>query len=225
MGELSDQDLTDMMRSTGATPPPAAFGVDDVVRASKKATARRRSAIAGGAAAVVLVLGGVSVGIAATGGGTETAASSVAGDSAGAPNLERGDAAVPPNAAAPTVPAPSDTGCVPMQDPGLRALLNEALPAVANAREAAVPMVCKQGGGREVHLEVDDGPAHGLLTVVFTPAGEPVEDGQPVGWARAGSPTASGGYVAVTSVSDSDSGAIPFESQLATVASALAPRL
>ncbi|MBN9111918.1 MAG: hypothetical protein J0I34_24435 [Pseudonocardia sp.] len=222
MGETNDQDLTDMLRTAApTTAPPAGFGIDDVVRASQKATARRRSAVAGGVAAVVLVLGGVTVGIAATGGGAETA-SSAAG---GAPNLERGDAAVPPNAAAPTVPGPSDTGCVPMQDPGLRALLNEALPPVANAREAAVPMVCKQGGGREVALEVDDGPAHGVLSVVFTPAGEPVEDGQPVGWARAGSPTASGGYVAVTSVSDSDSGAIPFESQLATVASALAPRL
>ncbi|ODU01034.1 MAG: hypothetical protein ABS81_21765 [Pseudonocardia sp. SCN 72-86] len=221
MGEQNDQDLTDMLR-TAVPPaaPPAGFGVDDVVRASKKATARRRSAIAGGAAAAVLVLGGIGVAVTVSNSAGETATSSAAG---GAPNLERGDAAAPPNAAAPTVP--SDTGCVPMQDPALRALLDEALPQVANAREAAVPMVCKQGGGREVHLEVDDGPAHGLLTVVFTPAGEAVDDGQPVGWARAGSPTASGGYVTVTAVSDSDSGAIPFESQLAMVASALAPRL
>ncbi|GAY09280.1 hypothetical protein [Pseudonocardia sp. N23] len=222
MSDLSDQDLTELMRSAGPTAPPAAFGVDDVVRASKRATARRRSAIAGGAAAAVLVFGGIGLAVGLPGGGAETATSSAAG---GTPNFERGDAAVPPNAAAPTVPGASDTGCVPMQDPGLRALLNEALPQVATAREAAVPMVCKQGGGREVHLEVDDGPAHGVLTVVFAPAGEPVEDGQPVGWARAGAPTASGGYVAVTSVSDSDSGAIPFESQLAAVASTLAPRL
>ncbi|MGD9989589.1 hypothetical protein [Pseudonocardia sp.] len=220
MGEPSDDDLTAMMRSAGPPAPPAGFGVDDVVRASRRATARRRSAVAGAAAAVVLVLGGTVVALTVPGGGAETAASSAAG---GAPYLERGDAAVPPNAAAPT--APTDGGCVPMQDPGLRALLNEVLPQVVDAREAAVPMVCKQGGGREVHLEVDDGAAHGLLTVVFTPAGEPVEDGQPVGWARAGSPTASGGYVAVTSVSDSDSGSIPFEDRLATVASALAPRL
>lgn len=219
MGELSDDELTGMLRAARPVEaPPAAFGVDDVVRASRRAGTRRRNAIVGGAAAAVLVLGGVTVGIAATGGGggQETATSSAAGG--GAPGFGE--------AAAPAVPPPAaDAGCVPMQDPGLRTLLDAALPQVAGAKEAAVPMVCKPGGGREVHLEVDDGPAHGVLAVVFTPAGEPVEDGLPVGWARAGAPTASGGYVAVTSTADADSGAIPFEAQLASVASVLAAQL
>jgi hypothetical protein len=222
MGELTDRELADMLRAAGNEAPPPGFDVADVVAASKRATARRRSAIAGGAAAVLLVAGGVTAAIAIPGSGSGGETTSAASAPEAATGGGRGDAAV-----APAAPAPSDTGggCADLQDAGLRALLDEALPQVRGATEAATSMVCKPGGGREVHLQVTDGPLHGLLSVVFTPPGEPVEDGEPAGWARAGAPTASGGYVAVTSTADADSGGIPFEADLATTAAALAPRL
>lgn len=218
-----DPELTAMFHAAGAGAPPPGFEVADVVRASKRATARRRSAIAGGAAAVLVVVGGVSVAVAATGSGGAATSSAAAPEAA--TDGSRGDAAVPPPAAAAPSAGSGAQTCANVQDAGLRTLLEDVLPQVRGATSAPTPMICKLGAGREVHLQVTDGSLSGLLSVVFTPPGEPVEDGQPVGWARAGAPTASGGYVTVTSTADADSGGIPFEDRLAATAAALAPHL
>lgn len=226
MGEPTDQELTGMFHAagSGATPPPG-FDVASVVRASRRATARRRSAVAGGAAAVLLVAGAVTAAVTVTGSGDGATTSAAAAPEA-ATGGARGDAALAPPAAAPSG-AGSDAaaGCANLQDPGLRALLDDVLPQVRGAAEAPTAMVCKQGGGREVHLQVVDGASNGLLAVVFTPPGEPVDDGLPTGLARAGAPTASGGYVTVTSRPDAGSGGIPFEDRLAATAAGLASRL
>ncbi|WP_214367423.1 hypothetical protein [Pseudonocardia sp. H11422] len=235
-----DGRLTAMFRAAAseaaAGAPAPGFDHAGVVAASRRATARRRSAIAGGALTVLVVAGGgVAV---ATPAMTSNADTSVAAGGAGAAREEAG---APPAAlsapepaspgsgragpAAPLGPAdPSD--CVNKQDPALRALLEAALPEVRDADEAPTTMECRPGGGREVNLEVVDGAATGLLSVVYSAPGAPVqEQGLPVGWVRAGARTTSGGFVSVTTRSAADSGAVPFADRVDAVAAELALQL
>jgi hypothetical protein len=98
----------------------------------------------------------------------------------------------------------------------LRALVDQALPEVAGASEAATTMECRPGGERGVALEVGGG----VLVVTYLPPGPVTElpDG-------AALPTASGGTVVVSSRADRADGAAPFADRLEATAAYLAPRL
>ena len=130
--------------------------------------------------------------------------------------------AVPPGTNPPEQPrtgaalAVPDTACVNRQDPGLRALVEQALPVVVGAPEAAVATNCRSGGERRVALEVEGG----VLTVVYLPPGW--------GLANEGgrsAPTASGGTVVVLSQASRNGVAPPFADRLDEVVAYLAPRL
>ncbi|MCW0213829.1 MAG: hypothetical protein OJJ54_10745 [Pseudonocardia sp.] len=219
-----DERLTAAFRAAADTPPEAGFGLDDVLAGSHRVTRRRRQVVAGVVAAAVLVGGGGVVASVLPASDRETT-------SAAAPARENTDsaagAAEAPRAAFP-VPLGATTGqdCVPAQDPALRALVDAAVPGLRDAAEAPTTMICRPGRGREVHLEVTDGAASGLLSVVYTAPGEPRTDaGLAVGWVQGGAGTASGGYVSVTSRAATDSGAVPFREQVQGLADALAPQL
>ncbi|MHA6792208.1 hypothetical protein ACVGVM_01600 [Pseudonocardia bannensis] len=233
-----DGRLTAMFRAAAseaaAGAPAPGFDHAGVVAASRRATARRRSAVAGGVL-TVLVVAGVGVAAAAPSRTSTADTSAAAGSAVAAP--EAGAAPAPLSAPAPALgpgrsgpaaplgPADPDA-CVNKQDPALRALLNAALPEVHDAVEAPTTMECRPGGGREVHLDVADGAATGLLSVVYSAPGAPApEQGLPVGWVRAGAPTASGGFVSVTTRAAADSGAVPFADRVDAVVAELAPRL
>ncbi|GEL18232.1 hypothetical protein [Pseudonocardia asaccharolytica] len=219
---MDDEQLGARFRATAADSPPPSFGYADVVAASRRATLRRRSAVAGGAVAALLVIGGA--GAAAVGGLPAGRGEQPVAAAAPAPR-EAADLAAP---AAPTAPPGlgDPDGCGAKQGAALRAVLDAVLPEVRTAPEAPRTAECRPGGGREVHLEVTDGAARGLLSVIYSgPGVPPPEQGLPVGWQRAGAPTASGGYVSVTSRGAVESGAVPFAGRLQSVADALAPRL
>ncbi|HYH32501.1 MAG TPA: hypothetical protein VD903_19185, partial [Pseudonocardia sp.] len=133
-------------------------------------------------------------------------------------------AAPEPGAAAvggPPPLGPGTTECADRQDPALRALVEQVLPEVVGAPEAAVTMECRPGGERGVNLEVRDGAATGLLTVQYLPPGaqpEPVE-GAVV------APTASGGTVVVSSRAEQPDAPAPFGDRLDELTTHLAPRL
>jgi hypothetical protein len=116
---------------------------------------------------------------------------------------------------------PGRTECADRHDPALRAIVEEFLPEVVGAPEAATTMECRPGGERGVNVEVRDGAATGLLTVQYLPPGaqpEPVE-GAVV------APTASGGTVVVSSRGDGPGTTAPFEGRLDGLATHLSPRL
>lgn len=117
---------------------------------------------------------------------------------------------------------PGTTECAQRQDPALRAFVEEVLPEVAGAIDAAVTMDCRPGGERGVSLEVDDAGTPGLLTVEYLPPGETA--GATSG-TSASSVTASGGTVVVTARGDGPGAPVPFEGRLDTTAAYLAPRL
>lgn len=220
--------------------PPPAFDHDRVVATSRRITARRRSAVLGGAMAL-LVVAGVGVAVAlprAVDGPASAAAPALAPDSAAesapgplsAPGADQSarDAAEPAPgsgaaAAAPftgTPLGPGTTACAQRQDPQLRALLEQVLPEVVGAVEAAVTMDCRPGGERGVSLEVDDAGTAGLLTVQYLPPGTAADA---VGGVTA--PTASGGTVVISAGPGGPGGAVPFEDRLDATAAYLAPRL
>lgn len=230
--------------------PPPAFDHDRVVATSRRVTARRRSAVLGAAMAVLVVAGvSVAVALPSDD-TTSTAAAPAAAPEAAAPDAapevlaepvepfrapddDRSlqaepvpDAATAPEALREVAPftgtplGPSPLECAPRQDPELRAYVEQVLPEVVGAPEAAVTMECRPGGERGVSLEVDDAGAAGLLTVQYLPPGATV-DAQ--GGAQA--PTASGGTVVVSSRGAGPAAAVPFEGRLDTAAAFLAPRL
>jgi hypothetical protein len=136
---------------------------------------------------------------------------------ADAPGAARG-----PEAFGGPVPlGPGRGECADRQDPALRAVVEEFLPEVVGAPEAATTMECRPGGERGVNVEIRDGAAAGLLTVRYLPPGarpEPVE-GAVV------APTASGGTVVVSSRGDGPGTQAPFEDRLEDLATHLSPRL
>jgi hypothetical protein len=225
--EKNEDRLAGAFRAAAETPPEAGFGLDDVLTTSHKVTKRRRTQLVGGfvAAAVLLGGGGVVASVLPTSARETTSAAAPAGEGA---DSAAGEAAAPRAA----VPNPAPLGptvgeaCVPTQDPALRGLVDAALPPLREAAEAPTTLECRPGAGREVALEVVDGDAAGLLSVVYTAPGEPRTDSAlAVGWVQAGGPTASGGYVSVTSRAAADSGAVPFRARVQELVDALAPQL
>jgi hypothetical protein len=112
---------------------------------------------------------------------------------------------------------PGSGDCADRQDPALRALVEQALPEVAGAREAATTMECRPGGERGVALEVPGG----LLTVTYLPPGPVPEPSV----SAPTSPTASGGTVVVSSRATRAADPAPFADRLDAVVAYLAPRL
>ncbi|MGH3566203.1 MAG: hypothetical protein ACRDRH_09255 [Pseudonocardia sp.] len=226
--ESDDERLAAVFRAAVADAvPPASFDHADVVRASRRITARRRSVLAGGALAVLAVTG---VGVAGVLSGSGDSEQSSAAAPASAP-----EAAVDARAAAPgpasadaagtvlSVPplGPGDAGsCANQQDPALRVLLEQVLPEVAGATEAAVTMECRPGGERGVHLEVRGG----LFSVGYLPPGVQARPPDP-GVVRISEPTASGGTVTVTARAGRRGSPAPYEERLDAVAAYLARRL
>ncbi|MFR9804870.1 hypothetical protein ACL02T_21665 [Pseudonocardia sp. RS010] len=234
-------------RAAVQDPPVAGSDHADVLAGSRRLARRRRLVTGGVAAAVIALAGGGATGVVLSrDGGALTLAAAPAHEAAPVPGAlqavpapdgaapeqagrgSAADAAVPRAAAAPPGDplGPAAGDCVNPQDPQLRALVDEALPALAAAREAPTTMICRPAGGREVNLEVTDAALTGLFTVVYTPRGEPpVQTGTAVGWATAKAPTASGGTVVVTSRGAADSGGVPFADRVPALAEALGPRL
>lgn len=246
MTEPDDRLAALFREAASETAPPPAFDHDAVVARSRKVTARRRSALLGGAMAALVVAGvgtAVSLPLGDDAGSTAAAPASApeaerAGDAAGgapapaapAPYVAAPEAdssvpdalqGVPPFTGVPL--GPSAAECAPRQDPELRALVEQVLPEVAGAPEAAVTQECRPGGERGVDLEVDDAGAAGLLTVEYRPPGAPA-DADP-GAVSATAPTASGGTVVVRSQGSGPGAPVPFEGRLDTAAAFLAPRL
>ncbi|MGH3613991.1 MAG: hypothetical protein ACRDRK_15655 [Pseudonocardia sp.] len=222
--------------------PPASFDHADVVAASRRVTARRRSALAGGALAVLAVTG---VGVAGTlleGGDNEQVTSAAPASAPEVADDARAAAPGPASADVPETmlsvppPAPGAAGsCANLQDPALgdpalgdpalqdlalRALLEEVLPEVAGAAEAATTTECRPGGERGVHLRLPDG----LFSVAYLPPGAQARPPEP-GVRRISEPTASGGTVIVISQAGQPGSVGPFADRVDEVATYLAPRL
>ena len=231
MSDIDDQELGALFRAAASDSgaPPPAFDHDSVLRASRHATTRRRLLVAGGAVAVFALAGfGVAVALpGSSGDGTTVAAPMSAGDRAprpAAPQDASGAAGGAAERAAPPGPplGPGNTECADRQDPALRALVDQVLPEVAGAPEAATTMECRPGGERGVAVEAGEGgAAPGLLSVRYLPPG--VEAELPPG--AVSEPTASGGTVIVSSSSSEVGAPAPFTGRLASVAEYLAPRL
>lgn len=227
-GEADEARIAALFRDAASGAPPPAFDAAQVVATSRRITRRRRSAVAGAVLAVLAVAGvGVVAGIGGPRDATVTAASGQAADQA-APGAGAGDAAraaapeaaAAPNAAVPPPGPPLGPGtkeCADRQDPALRTLVDQALPEVVGASEAATTMECRPGGERGVALEVGGG----VLVVTYLPPGPVTE---PPDGARS-APTASGGTVLVSSRADRSGDAAPFADRLDAVVAYLAPRL
>jgi hypothetical protein len=143
------------------------------------------------------------------------AGSSGAADSA-APQLAQ---PAPPFTGTPL--GPGNAPCADRQDPQLRAYLEQVLPEVIGAPTAASTEECRPGTQRYLTLEVQDGPAHGLLGVAYLPPGPTPEP--PPGSVAAR--TASGGTVVVSTGPMGGTVPPPFLNRLGEVAAYLAPRL
>jgi hypothetical protein len=230
---MDEKRLTEAFRAAvpDESVPPASFDHADVVRASRRVTARRRAALAGGGLAVLAVVGvGVAVLPGMAGDGGPQAAAPAAAPQAppaaaphsadGAPSVAAEDAREA--AGAPLGPATGE--CADRQDPALRALVEQALPEVVGATEAAVTLECRPGGGRGVALHVVEAGAAGLLTVDYVPPGTAPRPPDP-DTESATMPTASGGTVTVTVRSDEPGALPPFGQRVEEVAGYLAPRL
>src|SRR5690606_3240188 len=149
------------------------------------------------------------------------AAAEGAPGAAQAPYAARGSGEA--DAAAPAPLGPGTTECADRQDPALRAIVEEYLPEVVGAPEAAITMGCRPPGERGVNLEVTAGAARGVRTVQYLPPGA-----DRVGGAAEGAvsrPTASGGTVVVSSRGDGPGAAAPFADRLDALAAQLSPRL
>lgn len=238
--------------ATSSDPPPPGFDLDRVVATSRRITARRRSAVLGGAMALLVVAGvAVALPTFSGAGDVSSAAAPAAAPPQGeaapevaaepylapdgpAPGEAAPGEAVPGEAA--TVPealrdvppftgvplGPSAAECAPRQDPDLRAYVEQVLPEVVGAPEAAVTTECRPGGERGVSLDVDDAGTAGLLSVLYLPPGAAVP---PTSGAIAQAATASGGTVVVGARGAGAGTAVPFEGRLDTAAAFLAPRL
>jgi hypothetical protein len=126
-----------------------------------------------------------------------------------------GPSPVPPPVGTPLGPGTGE--CADRQDPALRALVDQALPEVVGAPEAATTLECRPGGERGVALELPGG----LLTVTYLPPGPVTE---PPDGART-APTASGGTVVVASRAGRAGEAAPLVDRLDAAVAYLAPRL
>ena len=233
-----DGRLAGLFRDAAADAPPPAFDAGDVVAASRRITRRRRSAVAGAVLATLAVAGiGVT---AALPGGSSPASVSAAGAPAASPNggeapEQARDAgpvprAVPAPAPAPDGPplGPGTAECADRQDPALRALVEQALPEVAGAPEAAVTTECRPAGERGVALEVRDGATSGVLAVTYLPPGRVVEPpgvAEPPAAVVRSAPTASGGTVLVAARAERAGDPSPYADRLDAMVAALAPRL
>lgn len=161
----------------------------------------------------------------AAGGARSSDAGSSAGQEAAAPvappagapggGLDAGLASAGP-------PLGPGTGeCADRQDPALRAVVEQVLPEVVGAPEAATTMECRPGGERGLALEVRDGTAAGLLSVTYLPPGTAPRPAPGV----LSAPTASGGTVLVWSDAGRLGDPAPFAARLDAVVAYLAPRL
>jgi hypothetical protein len=234
MSDVDDERLGALFRaaaSDSAAPAPG-FDHEAVVRASRRITVRRRAAVTvGGLALFALVgIGGtVALPGPSSGGDATVAAPMIA--PARPPAESRTERQAQPPAAAESAPGaagggpsplgPGTTECADRQDPAVRAIVEEYLPEVIGAPEAAITMECRPAGERGVNIEVRDGAATGLLTVQYLPPGaqpEPVE-GAVV------APTASGGTVVVSSRGERAGAPAPFADRLSALATHLSPRL
>lgn len=231
-----DDRLAELFRAAAsdAGAPPPGFDHTDVVTASRRVTARRRTALTGGA--VLLAVLGIGTAVALPDGPRDDAGSVAAApmptqegarDRAAEPGAGAGEMPdalreVPPVTGPPL--GPGRTECADRQDPALRALMEQVLPEVAGAPEAAVTMECRPGGERGVNLEVAENGVAGLLTVVYLPPGEPVPPSAD-GAATATAVTASGGTVTVGVRPVGPGADLPFAGRLDTAAAFLAPRL
>jgi hypothetical protein len=231
--------------------PPPGFDHGSVVATSRRLAFRRRAVVTGvGVAlfAVVGVGGALVLPPGGTGGAgdastaaapmfeqapPEAAKAPAPGDArAAAPNNRALPPPVAPNAAAeagtPDTAAaggpplgPGTSECADRQDPALRALVEQVLPEVVGAPEAATTMECRPGGERGVNVEVSDGAARGLLSVAYLPPGASVQ----VVEGALTAPTASGGTVVVSSWPERPGEAAPLVDRLQEAVSYLAPRL
>ena len=241
-GEADEARIAALFRDAASGAPPPGFDATQVVATSRRITRRRRSAVAGAALAVLAVVGvGVAAGLGGPSDTTVTAASGQAADSAAsgpgagsegaaraaAPEAAGGSGAGPALAApapgsSPVAPIGTPLGpgtgeCADRQDPALRALVEQTLPEVAGAPEAATTLECRPGGERGVALEVGGG----VLTITYLPPGAVTE---PPDGART-APTASGGTVVVASRADRAGDAAPLADRLEPAVAYLAPRL
>ena len=157
---------------------------------------------------------------AAAGAPIAPAAPDVAVPDATVPDGAAGGGPAPGAAAVPPIGIPLGPGtgdCADRQDPALRALVDEALPEVVGAREAATTLECRPGGERGVALEVDGG----VLTVTYLPPG-------PVATAPDGAQTAStasGGTLVLASRAERAGDPAPFADRFPAMVAYLAPRL
>ena len=242
MTDVDDERLGALFRaaaSDSAAPAPG-FDHEAVVRASRRITVRRRAAVTvGGLALFVLAgVGGAVVLPGSSGGSGDAATVAAPMNAPDAPPADSraqrqaqppaaaerapGVAPAPEAAAVPGPPlGPGTTECADRQDPALRALVEEFLPEVVGAPEAAITMECRPRGERGVNIEVRDGAATGLLTVQYLPPGAQPEhvEGAVV------APTASGGTVVVSSRGERAGAPVPFADRLSALATHLSPRL
>jgi hypothetical protein len=226
--------------------PPPGFDHDQVVRTSRRITVRRRAALTVGGLALFAVVGiGGAVVLPEDGGEDATVAAPMLSQE-GPSADSRAQNQVPPPAAAEGAPGsgavpdrreavpapqaapggaaplgPGTTECADLQDPALRALVEQFLPEAVGAPEAATTTECRPGGERGVNLEVRDGPATGLLTVRYLPPGRVARVPLDAGSAS----TASGGVVVVSTRGDGPDSPAPFADRVETLAGQLAPRL
>jgi hypothetical protein len=231
-----DARLSATFQDAAQDAPPAEFDVAEVLATSRRLTRRRRSALAG-AALAVLALAGVGV-TAELAGGSETVAASSArsrNEADAAPGARDADRAAGLEAQAAPAPQAAPYGaaegesplgpgmreCADRQDPQLRALVEQVLPAVEGAPEAPTTRECRTGGERGLALEVRDGDRSGVLTVTYLPPGA---SSDPASGARS-APTASGGTVIVSSRSEEAGDRPPFADRLDKVTAYLAIRL
>jgi hypothetical protein len=245
MTDVDDDELGSLFRAaasdTGAPPP--GFDHRSVLVASRRVTIRRRAAVTGLGLALFAVVGvGGMIALPSNqdgGAGDSTvAAPMLAPESAPAPNADS-RALAPDQAAPPEAPSPNAAGvpeaaaagapplgpgtaeCADRQDPALRALVEQVLPEVVGAPQAATTTECRPGGERGVNVEVSDGAATGLLTVTYLPPGAAVSLAE----GGLSAPTASGGTVIVSSRADRRGAAAPLADRLQDAVSYLAPRL
>lgn len=249
MSNVDDEEMGPLFRAAASDSgaPPPGFDHGSVVQASRRITTRRRVAVSGLGLALVVVAGvGVAVGPPRTspGGDASTVAAPMLAPApvpapAPAPEARRdsraqldgpppaaegapGAAAAVPGAGAGAPPlGPGRTECADRQDPALRTLVEQVLPEVVGAPEAATTMECRPGGERGVNVEVTDGGATGVLTVQYVPPGTAAR----LVPGALSAPTASGGTVVVSTRGDGPGEPAPLADQLQGAVEFLAPRL
>lgn len=230
MADVDDEQLGKLFRAAASDSgaPPPRFDHDSVVSASRRVAVRRRAVLAG-SALMVLALVGVGATIALSGEGDSDAGTIAApvlapdGQRDAGPPVAAANDSRAAEAAQPVGPplGPGTAECADRQDPALRSLVEQVLPAVVGAPEAAVTMECRPAGERGVSIEVDDAGAVGLLSVQYLPPGTAVALAE----GAVSAPTASGGTVIVGSRPSELGAPAPFAGRLESAAAYLAPRL